>query len=472
MLRRYLNFMRGISVNWYGKLGVILTTSSFVTFLILQFAQFTGLYSNQYIGLITYLLFPALFVIGLILIPIGWLVYKRSRGMSTRDLLNERFAPEDVAGGSSGSRIFLIVLTLSLVNILFLSIASVRMLHFMDGAEFCGKACHDVMHPEWIVYQDSPHARVPCVDCHVGEGIDALIDSKMEGARQMVYATFDLYHKPIPTPVHQLRPARNTCEKCHWPAKFYGSRLQSIVHFDDDEESTPSYTALALRVDSESGHERGGIHWHIAVENEVRYASIDDERQTMIWVDVRQPDGTFKRFHNTTLPDEVEETGNVRVMDCVDCHNRATHVYENPGEAIDQRMRLKMMNRNLPYVKREGLKAITAEYDSEEEALTGIQTHMETFYQAKYPDVFSNQKSTIDSTIAILQDVYARNIHHGMNITWGTYPSFIGHKNDEGGCYRCHISDLEADDGTTISEDCDNCHQILAWDEDEPFLTH
>ena len=76
MFEKYLNFIRGISVNWFGKLGVILTTSSFVTFLILEIARLLGIFTNQYMGLITYLLFPMLFVIGLILIPIGWHLWK------------------------------------------------------------------------------------------------------------------------------------------------------------------------------------------------------------------------------------------------------------------------------------------------------------------------------------------------------------------------------------------------------------
>ena len=148
------------------------------------------------------------------------------------------------------------------------------------------------MNPEWTTYQASPHAHVACVECHVGEGVGALVDSKLNGAWQMVSATFDLYERPIPTPVHQLRPARETCEKCHWPDKFYGSRLQTRVSYEDDEASRRATRPSTSRSTPEPPATTG-VHWHIAPSNEVRYASVDDEREEMIWVESRQPDGSY-----------------------------------------------------------------------------------------------------------------------------------------------------------------------------------
>ncbi len=187
------------------------------------------------------------------------------------------------------------------------------MLHFMDSAEFCGTACHSVMNPEWTTYQASPHARVACVECHVGEGVGALVNSKLNGAWQMVSATFDLYERPIPTPVHQLRPARETCEKCHWPSKFYGSRLQTRIAYENDEASTPRYTTLNLKIDAGAAGDTG-VHWHISPGKEVRYASVDDEREEMIWVESLQPDGNVRRFVNTA-PAPARATSSRRCSD-------------------------------------------------------------------------------------------------------------------------------------------------------------
>lgn len=468
MFRRYINFIRGVSVNWIGKTGVVLATSSFVTFFVLELARLAGVLTNAYIGLITYLAFPVIFVAGLVMIPIGWFKYRRQTGLPSRELLNRQFEPGETKASFFGSKVFLWVMVFSLSNVVILFGASSRMLQFMDEPEFCGTACHSVMNPEWATYQESPHARVKCVECHVGEGVDALIDSKLNGMWQMISVTFNLYEKPIPVPVHQLRPARETCEKCHWPEKFYGSRLKQIVHYDKDEESTPTYTTLILKVDAgkRAGHE--GIHWHVSEDNEVRYASVDDKREEMIWVEARQPDGTYKRYVNTALEQPDADHEYVRTLDCIDCHNRATHIYEEPGSAVDERMYLGLIDRTLPYIKKVSLSALTNNYPDSAAAMEGIANELYGYYQREYPEIAASRPDDIDSTITILRRIYNRNVHPEMNIAWGTYPSMIGHE-DSPGCFRCHTSDLEAEDGSYINDDCEICHSVLAYDSDEPY---
>jgi hypothetical protein len=468
LLRKYINFIRGVAINRAGMIGVVLVTSSFITFILLELLRVMGFLTNAYIGLVTYLLFPLLFLIGLILIPIGWHYRKKATGKTTRELLDIQFEPEVTKQGFFGSRIFLTIAILTLGNVVFMGVLSGRMLHFMDGAEFCGTACHKVMNPEWVTYQQSPHARVNCVECHVGEGVGALVNSKLNGLWQIISLTFNLYERPIPTPVRQLRPARETCEKCHWPDKFYGSRVKSIVHYEDDEQSTPRYTTLNLKVDAGSGRKRRGIHWHIAEENTIRYASVN-EREKMIWVEARQPDGSFKRFANETNSHDSMTIDEVREMDCVDCHNRATHIYELPESALDQRMALGLVDLSLPFLKREGLAAITSNYPDNEAAMEGIANHIQGFYQRNFPEIAIQKANEIDTVISVLRAVYSRNIHHGMKITWGSYPSHIGHV-DDGGCFRCHNDNLVDSEGNNIDYDCTTCHSILAYDENEPFV--
>ncbi|MEZ5360649.1 MAG: NapC/NirT family cytochrome c [Candidatus Zixiibacteriota bacterium] len=468
MLDKYINFVRGVSVNIVGKIGVVLTTSSFFTFVLLEVARIAGLLTNAYIGLITYLLLPALFIIGLLLIPIGWRMWKKQTGKTTQQLLSERFDDTDIKGGLFGSRLFLSVGIFTVINIIFLVGASSRMLTFMDGPEFCGTACHTVMNPEWVTYQQSPHARVDCVDCHVGEGVDALINSKLNGTWQMISVTFDLLDRPIPTPVHQLRPARETCEKCHWPDKFYGSRLKTITHYDSDEQSTRKFTTLNLKIDAGTGAKKSGIHWHVAAENLVRYASVDDERKEMIWVEVLEPDWSFKRYTNRRLKDVDPSHESIRVLDCVDCHNRATHIYEYPSDAIDSRIAAEMIDHSLPYIKREALKAVSAHYVDTAAAREGIANSIASFYRTTYPEVARSKFDAIDKSIAAAQAVYARNIHPYMNITWGSYPNFLGHRGNSG-CFRCHNDNMVDDAGTPISSDCALCHSILAYGSEQAF---
>lgn len=467
MFTRYVRFIQAISVNRLGQLGVAFTTSSFITFLFLEMARFSGVLSNAYIGLITYLLLPALFLFGLLLIPLGWHQQKKETGKTTRELLDAQFRSTDTARGFFGSKVFLSIGALTLVNIVFLGLASSRMLIFMDEPNFCGTACHSVMNPEWVTYQESPHARVRCVECHVGEGVEAHISSKLSGLRQMISVTFDLLERPIPTPVRDLRPSRETCEKCHWPEKFYGQRLKTIVRYKKDVESTALYNTLSLKIDAGKGAERRGIHWHVSEENEVRYASVDDEREKMIWVEARQPDGDFKRYTNTRLVGHAEASLE-RTLDCVDCHNRATHIYEDPNNAIDERMSRGMIDRSLPFVKRESMAAITAGYANEEDAMEGISNRLHGFYRREFPEVARGNRAGIDSVVTVLQAVYTRNIHHQMNITWNTYRSLIGHSGG-GGCFRCHNANMVDDGGEAISSDCTMCHSILAYESDAPF---
>lgn len=467
MLGKYLRLVQALSISKLGRFGVVLVTSSFVTMIILEMARFGGILTNAYIGLVTYMLLPALFVVGLILIPIGWRRYKKSTGKTARQLLSERLDDPDTEQGFFGSRVFQSIAVLTLVNVVFLSVISSRMLHFMDGSHFCGTACHSVMDPEWITYQASPHARVQCVECHVGEGVGAFLDSKLNGVWQMVSVTFDLLERPIPTPVHNLRPSRETCEHCHWPEKFYGSRLKTITRHRKDEGSTPLYTTLGIKVDVGKGGPRSGIHWHIGAENKVRYASVDDERKEMIWVDVRQPEGSFKRYQNLNLPPQADAS-QVRALDCVDCHNRATHIYEDPSDLVDDRIDHDLIDSSLPFIKREALAALTAKYPSEDHAMKGMANHLRGYYKRQHLEIYENKLPEIDAAVEVLREAYRRNVHHDMKIKWRTYPSLIGH-DGEGGCFRCHNLDIVDDQGSAISSDCTLCHSILAYDSPEPF---
>ena len=468
MKKKYLNFIRGVSINKTGKTGVVLATSSFVAMIFLELLRVAGVLTNAYIGLITYLLLPTLFAIGLVFIPFGWMKYRKESGKSTRELLEKQFTEDELEKNRIGSTLVRTVLIFTMANVLFLSIASMRMLNFMDEAEFCGTACHSVMGPEWATYQVSPHSRVACVSCHVGEGVGALIDSKLNGTWQMISVTFDLLERPIPTPVHQLRPARETCEKCHWPEKFYGSNIKSIVHYENDEISTPKYSTLVLKVDSGEEVGKAGIHWHIDSSNQVRYISIDDEREEMLWVEAEQTDGTFKQFTNKKHSDINYDFEKTRIMDCVDCHNRATHIYENPRDAVDKRIKKGLIDQSLPYIKREAVGAITNSFTTADMANQIIQNHITSFYRDNYPNLLGTKGESIDKAIATLQDVYNTNVHYGMNVDWNVYPNHLGHRNN-GGCFRCHNNDLIDDEGESINSDCTLCHSILAYDSPEPF---
>jgi hypothetical protein len=296
------------------------------------------------------------------------------------------------------------------------------------------------------------------------------MDAKLNGLWQVVSATFDLYERPIPTPVHQLRPARETCEKCHWPDKFYGDRIKSFQTFGFDQESTPRHTTLALKVGSGTGDSHGTIHWHIAEANEVRYQAADEKLLTMEWVEIKRGD-EFHRYSNRKISGHREDettAAEVRSMDCVDCHNRATHIYQDPEAAVDKALASGKISGNLPFAKKVGLGAILGSYGaSKADGLRGIENAVRGHYFREKHDVPVNLQD-VDLMVAELQEIYSRNIFPGMNVTWNTYPSHLGHENGSG-CFRCHNSDMVDDAGVSIGYDCTLCHSILAMDSPTEF---
>lgn len=473
VVHRYRLFVRGLATNWIGTAGVALTTSAAVLFVFMELLRVGGIVTNAYVGLISYLLLPALFLLGLALIPLGWQRYRRASGRTTAELLDRRFTPELTArAGHLGSPLAGLILLLTLANLLVLGIGGARMLHFMDEPSFCGTACHRVMHPEWITYQRSPHARVACVECHVGEGAEALIDAKLNGLWQVVSATLDLYERPIPTPVRNLRPARETCEKCHWPEMFYGERLEVRPRYALDEISQPSYTTLALKVGSGRGERRGTIHWHVAPHNQVRYLAADEERLEMRWVEVDTPEGGVRRYERAGGAEggasRAGDPAEPRVLDCVDCHNRVTHIYEDPERAVDAHIAAGRIDRRLPFAKREALGALLDGRDGGEAALAAVERRFRGFYAWDRPEAAAGLQEPIDAAVAALQASCRRNLHPRMRVGWNPYPDHRGHAG-VGGCPRCHQPDLVDREGRAIPYGCTLCHSILAYESPEPF---
>ena len=468
MIEKVKTFIRVVSRDGIGRIGIIVTNSTFFTLLFLEGLRILGLLTNTYIGLVTYMVLPALFILGLLLIPLGWWHKKRKSGYTTQELLNQNFDEEYKKGSPLGSNLVLTIAGLTLVNILFFGAISARMLHFMDQPVFCGTACH-VMEPEWTTYQGSPHAKVKCVSCHVGEGVDALIDAKLNGLYQVISVMFDLYEQPIPTPVHQLRPARETCEKCHWPDKFYGGKLKTITHYKTDSLNTPLYTSLNIKIGAAESRVGAGIHWHISKDHEIVYQALDEKRKEMAWVEVRNKDGSVKRFENVKANNQLsEDEAESRTMDCVDCHNRATHIYETMEAAIDKRLAQGIIPTELPYIKKVAMAALSNHYVEKDQGTLDIQNYVSETYRRNYPNISESKFTQIDKAAQGIAEIYQRNIHPAMKVTWGSYPNHIGHQNSEG-CFRCHNKNMQDAEGHEINNECTVCHSILAWDEEEPF---
>jgi hypothetical protein len=319
------------------------------------------------------------------------------------------------------------------------------------------------MSPEFTAYQLSPHARVACVECHVGAGATWYVKSKLSGARQVFATVLNTYPRPIPTPVHDLRPAQETCEQCHWPKKFYGAQLKVFTHYASDEKNTPRQIQMLIKTgggDPATGAP-AGIHWHMNIANEITYVS-DAERQAIPYIHVKDMQGRVTEYYaqDSKLSKEEIAKAPKRRMDCVDCHNRPTHIYVAPDAAVDQSITAHRLDVTLPYLKQQAVAALTGKYDTTDAALQGIAKEFHGFYESKYPDLAKTKELAIRNAIDELQRIYRSTTFPEMKVDWRTHPNNIGHFYFNG-CFRCHDGQHASPDGQVIGKNCDICHTVL-----------
>ncbi|GAB4369343.1 MAG: NapC/NirT family cytochrome c [Calditrichia bacterium] len=455
--------------NWLSLIGAtIALISLFMIIFLFAITIILGEHGT-YLGLVTFILLPVVMVMGLLLIPIGMILKVRKEHRA-------RLRPEPgwprIDLNDTRHRNAFFVFSIGTTIFLFLSaIGSYEAFHFTESNAFCGTLCHQVMHPEYIAYQNSPHAKVACVSCHVGPGAGWYVRSKLSGLYQ-VYATLTkIYPQPIPTPIENLRPAREVCEQCHWPQKFYAHKLRLETHYLPDENNTRWDTRLIMKIGSE--HPAlgliEGIHWHINPDVKVEYIASDKTRETLPWVRYTNlKTGEVKIYEDELNPldPEMRDTLEVRTMDCIDCHNRPSHLYRPPALFVNSAMTAGEIPVELPEIKALAMELCGEEYSTTQEAMQKIQEGIYTFYQENYPEIYENQKELIDRAVSGLQNAFSSNIFPEMKVQWSAYPNHIGHL-EFNGCFRCHTNTHITPEGEFIRKDCNLCHIINAQGTEE-----
>ncbi|MBA4175968.1 MAG: cytochrome C [Leptothrix sp. (in: Bacteria)] len=461
------NFLSVITRHWIGLLGAVIALIAVVLMLTLVAIQLTGFRGGAYLGIVTYMLLPALFAIGLVLIPIGVIRKRRidAAAVAHHELLQPGLPVIDL--NNERTRGFVIASVLvGLVSVVVLAGATHKGVQEMESVAFCGTVCHTVMEPEHTAFQRSSHSKLTCADCHIGAGADWFVKSKISGSWQMVSVALNLYPTPIPSPVHNLRPARDTCEQCHWPTKHIGDKLRVRTLFADDEANSESKTVLLMKVGGQQGTTSTGIHWHVDRGIQIRFQS-DASRQNIYDVEMKGADGKVRVFKTEDKPAGPVEW---RDMDCVDCHNRPSHTFNLPAPEIDSALEDGRIDRTLPFVKREGLRVLSdAKYESKEDARVGITKEIGDFYKTKYAEIAAAKAPQIAAAASALSDIYSWNVFPKMKVTWGTYKSNLGHE-DAPGCMRCHDKKHADEGGKKISGSCNLCHVVLAEDEKDPEI--
>ncbi len=451
-------------VNPVSLLGAVIAVFSLVITTVLLVLGATGTVANPYTGILAFMLGPAALAFGLILIPIG--VLRERRRQARYGLVSQTF-PVLNLNDPTQRRGVTIFAGITAAVLLFMTVTTWGAAEYMESQEFCGSVCHTVMQPEDAAYAESPHAKVACVDCHIGPGAPWLVRSKISGIRQVFAVTFNTYPRPIPVPIEDLRPSRDTCEQCHWPERFYGDRLRNFVHYAEDQQNTPRVQPLVFRV---GGSELGtGIHWHTVAR--LWYLPLDESRREIGWVKVEKPDGSVDEY---ALPEKQAEVTPERIqqdqrfMDCIDCHNRAAHHFEPIPNEIDRAMAEGAISADIPFIKQQAVRAIgdvgaAVNQEQYNQALKRI-ADIEAFYQTQQADVYARMGDQIRKAVDEIGNIYTRSVFPHMNVTPSTYPEWRGHE----GCFRCHgklVGTRGSAVGQTISSQCLNCHypsQVVA----------
>jgi hypothetical protein len=461
-VREWLRPLVYLSNNTISLAGVVIVTTATVFWLYFLQITLRGMVPNPYLGIAVYMVVPAFFILGLLLIPTGiWLNRRRKKA---RGEMPADFPPLDPRNRELRKLAGFIGVT-TFLNVIIAAQFTYSAVNYMDSVSFCGQTCHTVMRPEFTAHQRSPHSRVECVSCHIGPGASWFVRSKLSGAGQVIAVALNSYPRPIPAPVHNLRPARETCETCHWPQKFDEDRLRDIVSYASDEQNTQSHTVLMLHLGG--GLSRVGIHGrHLGQGVTVRYYASDEKRETIPWVEYTSGEQTtVYAAAGASKPDETK----MRVMDCIDCHNRPTHIYQLPERAIDQALEQGLNSPTLPFAKKTAVSILKQEYKSQADARQKIPAAFESFYKTNYARVYGERRGDIARAAEAVAAAYQHNVFPEMNVKWGTYANNLGHT-DFTGCFRCHDESHTANSGSTITQDCSACHNLLAADEKSPKI--
>jgi len=292
--------------------GAGLAAASAVLFLLMFGLELLGLIESPYIGLAVYVALPLGLIIGLLLVPVGnWL---------DRRAVPHAAWPRIDLNLPQHRRIVIGTVASCFVSIVIVALGLYGGVHAMETNTFCGQVCHQVMHPQYAAYQNAPHSSVDCVACHVGGGAGATARSKLRGTRQLVEILSDTYPRPVGRPVRDMRPARETCETCHWPEKYHGDKLRTVREYADDEENTESVTQLRVHVGGGSDKLgiAEGIHWHMNLSNQIEYIATDSTRQAIPYFKLTTRDGSVREYRVDGVTDEELAQGVRRRMDCMD----------------------------------------------------------------------------------------------------------------------------------------------------------
>ena len=449
--------------NWITIIGALIASVNLLLIIVL-FIISTILHKNDtYLGLFIYIILPGFLLLGLVMIPVGIAISRKRAFESSQD--GKKKLPSVDLNNPRHRRAFIIFTVVTVIILFFSTYGSFEAYHLTESVAFCGTLCHKVMEPEYTAYQNSSHANVACVECHVGSGTSWYVKSKLSGLHQVYAVATKTYPTPIPTPLHDLRPARETCEKCHWPQKFYSRKLRSNKYYLADSLNSEWDIILQMKTGpeySDLGFTEG-IHWHINPDVNIEYISENDKREVITYVkytDKSTGDTIIFKNPDNIVSDSTIAASTTRTMDCIDCHNRPSHNYKSPPVYFDKAMLTNEVSQSIPFIKRTAMGILRNTFTDKDTAFMQIRDGIVNYYKSDFSDYYEKNSALIDHAVAALQKAYSQNTFAAMKVSYDVYPNHVGHLEVEG-CFRCHNDAFTSENGEKITKDCNLCHTII-----------
>ncbi len=450
--------------SWTTISGAVLASISFLLIVFTLIISFIfPEEGGNYLGLFTFIILPVFLIIGLILIPVGTI--RKARSDKLREVQREVKFPIVNLNEPNQRMVVGIFVIGSIIFLMLTALGTNEVFHYTESNEFCGTTCHTVMEPEYVTYHNSAHARVRCVECHVGSGAGWYVKSKLSGVYQVYSVIAKAYAQPIETPVHNLRPAQETCEKCHWPQQFYDPKFVTKKHYLSDEENTEWNIQLLLKTGPEHKAlgQSEGIHWHINPDVKIEYKTSTWKRDTITEVIyTNMSSGETRIYHDSNLA-EIPDGATIerRTMDCLDCHNRPSHDYLSPSHFVDNYITTGQISQDIPEIKSIAMGMLHREFPDTDSAMSYISARIHKYYSKNYEEFYADNMPLFEEAISAIQEGYNNNIFPYMRAKWKAYPNYMGHI-ESMGCYRCHNNSFKSDDGHVITKDCNLCHSLKA----------
>lgn len=338
---------------------------------------------------------------------------------------------------------------------------------YSNSPQFCGTTCH-TMPPQNAVYVESPHANVTCEECHIGRtSFVNQLTRKSQGIKEAYYQIFKLYEFPIRAKA--LRPAVDTCEKCHRPETFSDDSLRVITHFGDEINNPATSTYLVMKTGGGTKREGlgFGIHWHI--ENPVYYYATDELNQEIPYVRVMNSDGSYTEYVDVEsgFDKSTVDESQLKPMDCITCHNRVTHDFQPPSVSLDESLARGRISTSIPGIRMRANDVLSKTYPSRAEAMKAIESVEEYYKNTEY---YVGHGKEISAAIEEMKAIYDRTVFLDQKVDWTTHPNNLGHINTAG-CFRCHDGKHLNEQDQAVRLECNLCHSVPVVADEQDFTT-